>query len=265
MSAFIGTDGQRLADTLSAMRPRVGVRVKVTTLKGKNRGKVGVVVWHGRNKFDTVTFRYCSDSQAISVSCEGRAGIVSAFALTTAIKFFTSTQTKWKYFPTNRSCQRAHIANKIRKAQVLAMDFALNATKRKLAPCFNCLACAVPGGQSGQFLNAENKNMSTYRTCILTSCMRVAFPPHHICAPFKSDHIAQVAADNMRRRLHCKGLTKANGFDLALEIEDAHTYNLAIWHDADTPEECFNSALLAEAAEIRNFIVVAEQRAVDHQ
>ena len=40
---------QRLADDLSAQRPSVGKRVRVSS--GKFRGRVGIVRWHGPDKY----------------------------------------------------------------------------------------------------------------------------------------------------------------------------------------------------------------------
>ena len=52
---------QQLATDLDKTCPRVGKIVKVTS--GKHSGKVGKVIWHGRDRYSDA-FRYASEAQA---------------------------------------------------------------------------------------------------------------------------------------------------------------------------------------------------------
>lgn len=45
-----------ICEIASKDKPRVGLTVEV--LRGKNKGKVGIVFWHGRNHFDRYPHRY---------------------------------------------------------------------------------------------------------------------------------------------------------------------------------------------------------------
>ena len=62
---------QDLADDLSVNRPSIGKIVQV--IKGKHAGKVGRVVWHGRDKFSTA-YHYCNEAQSHMRDMEGKAG-----------------------------------------------------------------------------------------------------------------------------------------------------------------------------------------------
>ncbi len=60
MSIWGQTDhasGQALADALTVYRPFVGRLVRVVEGR-KHHGKIGHVVWHGRDQFNRTAFRY---------------------------------------------------------------------------------------------------------------------------------------------------------------------------------------------------------------
>jgi hypothetical protein len=63
---------QGLANTFATYRPTVGRLVRVTGTKA-HVGKVGRVMWHGPNRFDS-SGRWCDTNSAFARECRGREG-----------------------------------------------------------------------------------------------------------------------------------------------------------------------------------------------
>jgi hypothetical protein len=77
---------QQVANTVSISRPSVGRRVVVTGSK-KHNGKVGIVRWHGVDKYSDA-FRYCDNAQATMREMMGTYGYCVKIVLDNGESFF---------------------------------------------------------------------------------------------------------------------------------------------------------------------------------
>ncbi|MFA6904122.1 MAG: hypothetical protein WC236_13685 [Gallionellaceae bacterium] len=79
-------ENQSLASELSRYRPFVGRTVKVIEGK-KHCGEIGVVFWHGADKFGA-PLRYCDDYTRAMASAMGRYGFRIGVQTEDGAKFF---------------------------------------------------------------------------------------------------------------------------------------------------------------------------------
>lgn len=80
---------QALADTCKAQFPSVGKSVKIVDGR-KHKGKMGIVTWHGVNKF--VSRQYWTDAQYHLRDMQGRYGFSVRIKTVTGETFFVPAE-----------------------------------------------------------------------------------------------------------------------------------------------------------------------------